>query len=294
MAQILVVGSVARDEVVRLKEPLRAGSHLEADPICPRLGGGGANVAIPLAHAGHQVRLLAPLGSDAVAGELLLELAAEGVDSSALARVPGPSTRSLVLLEPNGERTVVNLQRCREAAAPARLRALTADAIYVRSRAADLTPLLAEKVEHGLVVAQVPPCEPGSRPAQVLIASQSDFDGDVLADPWALGQRVAGRCLKWMVVTRGSKGAEAFSGREHLAVAPPPAQVVDTTGAGDAFAAGLLHALLSGAGMKEALESGVAWGTAAVTSEGSFLSRQAVAALLAATDHGDALHAGPS
>lgn len=283
MAKILVVGSVARDELVRLKEPLRAGSHLEADPICPRLGGGGANVAIPLAHAGHQVRLLAPLGSDATADELLRELAAEGIDTSALAFVAGPSTRSLVLLEPNGERTVVNLHRCREAAAPQRLRALAADAIYVRSRASDLTPLLAQKVEHGLVVAQVPPCEPGSRPAQVLIASQSDFDGDVLADPWALGQRVAGRRLEWMVVTRGSKGAEAFSSREHITVSPTPAQVVDTTGAGDAFAAGLLHALLSGAGMKEALESGVAWGTAAVTSEGSFLSREAVAALLAAT-----------
>lgn len=277
-----MVGSVARDEVVRLKEPLRVGGHLEAHPACPRLGGGGANVAIPLAHAGHQVRLLAPLGSDATAEELLLELAAEGVDTSALARVPGPSTRSLVLLEPNGERTVVNLHRCREAMPPERLRRLPADAVYVRSRASDLTPLLAEKVRHGLVVAQVPPCQPGSRPAQVLIASESDLDPALLSDPWALGQRVAGPHLEWVVVTRGSRGAEAFSPREHVTVSPPLATVVDTTGAGDAFAAGLLHGVLSGAPMKGALETGVIWGTAAVACEGSFLPREAVAALLAA------------
>ncbi|HLA79611.1 MAG TPA: PfkB family carbohydrate kinase [Vicinamibacteria bacterium] len=280
MARILVVGSVARDEVVRLKEPLRAGSHLEAQPTRSRLGGGGANVAIPLAHAGHQVRLLAPLGSDLTGQELLRELLAEGVDTSALSTVAGLSTRSLVLLEPNGERTVVNLHRCREASPPERLRSLAADAVYVRSRALDLTPLLREKVEHSLVVAQLPPAEPGSRPAQVLVASESDFDGDLLADPWALGQRVAGPRLQWVVVTRGSRGAEAFGASEHIASTPLPTRVVDTTGAGDAFAAGLLHALVSGAPMAEALRTGVTWGSAAVAGEGSYLSRNALTSLL--------------
>ena len=284
MARILVVGSVARDEVVRLQEPLRAGSHLEANPFCPRLGGGGANVAIPLAHAGHRVHLLAPIGNDATGEELLEELAAEGVDPAALARVPGPSTRSLVLLEPNGDRTVVNLQRCREAAPPERLRTLAADAIYVRSRASDLTALLEETVQRSLVVAQLPPCAPGSRPAQVLIASESDLSGTLLTDPWALGQRVAGSRLQWMVVTRGAKGAEAFSQREQLSVSAAPATVVDTTGAGDAFAAGLLHALLSGTSMRDALENGARWGAAAVGSEGSFLPRATVLALLAGVE----------
>lgn len=281
MARILVVGSVARDEVVWLKEPLRVGSHLQAQEIRPRLGGGGANVAIPLAHAGHDVQLLAPLGSDATGEELLRELTAEGVDTTAVARVPGPSTRSLVLLEPGGERTVVNLHRCQESAPPERLLRLPADAVYVRSRAPDLAPLLEQAVERALVVAQLPPCEPDSRPAQLLIASESDLEEGLLADPWALGQRVAGSRLQWMVVTRGSRGAEAFSSREHLSVPAAPAAVVDTTGAGDAFAAGLLHALLSGAPMKEALSAAAAWGTAAVRSQGSFLSREAVSALLA-------------
>ncbi len=281
MGRILVVGSVARDEVVSLKEPLRIGSHLEAHPVRPRLGGGGANVAIPLAHAGHQALLLAPLGDDATGRELLRELAAEGVDTSALAFVSGPSTRSLVLLEPSGERTVVNLYRCRQAMPPERLSALTTDAVYVRSRASDLTPWLKERVDRGLVVAQLPPADAGSRPAQVLIASASDFDGERLADPWALGQRVAGSHLRWVVVTRGARGAEAFSSHEHLVATPPPARVVDTTGAGDAFAAGLLHALVSGDAMAAALKTGVAWGTAAVTSEGSFLGRDTVDSLLA-------------
>jgi sugar/nucleoside kinase (ribokinase family) len=67
-----------------------------------------------------------------------------------------------------------------------------------------------------------------------------------------------------VVVTRGARGADAYGpdGCDH--VAGGTARQVDATGAGDAFAAGLIAALLAGDGIQAALERGAAQVAAAV------------------------------
>lgn len=264
MPRIVVVGSVAMDEVVALRQPLRAGLHLDGLARGRRVGGGAANTAVPLAHAGDDVSVVSAVGTDADGTTILAHLAAAGVDTSPVVRLPGPSTRSLVLLEPDGERTVVNLHRCREKGLPARLRTLAADAIYVRSRELDLDRQLAARLGNALVVAHVPPALPGCRPAHVLVASASDLTGEELRDPWEAGRRAAGEALRWVVVTRGPGGAEAFSATGRLRVDAREVVAADTTGAGDVFAAGLVHTLALGAPMERALVAAVAWGTSAV------------------------------
>ena len=279
MARIVVVGSVAQDDVVTLRQVLCAGCHLDAAGRKLRLGGGGANTAIPLRHAGHQVVLVAPVGGDDVAEWLLARLQSAGIDVSAIARIPGESTRSLVLVDPGGERTIVNLHRCRETGPPSRLAALAADAIYVRSRDLDVTALLAETTARSLVVAHVPPLEAGSRPAHVLVGSESDLPPAFLADPWAAGREIAGPALRLVVVTRGERGAEAFSATERVAVPSPRVSVVDSTAAGDVFAAGLVHALALGRPTRATLETAVSWGAAAVACPG-VPSRETIEGLL--------------
>jgi sugar/nucleoside kinase (ribokinase family) len=268
LARIVVVGSVAQDDVVMMRQPLAPGCHLDAAARKLRLGGGGANTAIPLRHAGHDVALVAPVGGDDVAEWLLAKLQEAGIDVSAIVRVPGGSTRSLVLVDPGGERTIVNLHRCREAGPPSRLGALEADAVYVRSRDRDVSALLAEAAARSLVVAHVPPLEAGSRPAHVLVGSESDLPPEFQADPWAAGREIAGLALRLVVVTRGERGAEAFGTSEHASVSAPHVTVADSTAAGDVFAAGLVHALVEGRTTRAALETAVAWGAAAVACPG--------------------------
>ena len=278
MSRIVVVGSVAMDEVVALREPLRAGAHLDGREGTRRVGGGAANTAIPLAHAGHEVTVVSAAGTDPDGSAIVARLAGAGVDTAHVVRLPGPSTRSLVLLDPGGERTVVNLHRCREEGPPRRLRRLETDAIYVRSRELDLHRLLAERLDSALVVAHVPPSGPGVRPAHVLVASAADLSDEERRAPWETGRRVAGEALRWVVVTHGPAGAEAFSAGSRLRVAAREVFAADSTGAGDVFAAGLVHALVSGAPMEAALATAVAWGTSAVE-HGGVPPRERVLAL---------------
>ena len=263
MPRIVVVGSVSIDEVVALRQPLRPGAHLDGRERGRRVGGGAANTAIPLAFAGHGVTVVSAVGTDPEGSTILARLSEAGVDTSQVMRRAGPSTRSLVLVEPDGERTVVNLHRCREEGTPRRLRTLPADVIYVRSRGLDLAPILAGRLASALVVAHVPPSGPGVRPAHVLVASAADLSDDERLAPWETVRRAAGEMLGWMVVTRGAGGAEAHSADRRFHVPARDVATADSTGAGDVFAAGLVHALANGASMETALVTAVAWGPTA-------------------------------
>jgi sugar/nucleoside kinase (ribokinase family) len=111
------------------------------------------------------------------------------------------------------------------------------------------------------------------------VGSESDLPPDFVADPWDAAEGIAGSLLRWVVLTMGSHGAETVSADDRLAIPAPEVNTVDTTGAGDVFAAGLVHALLADQPMPQALETGVAWGAAAAACRG-LPTRQTIQALL--------------
>ncbi len=266
--RIAVLGTLAVDRVVRLEAPLQIGGHQQGVVLDDRCGGGAANAAVALARAGHHVALVSAVGDDGTGRMLLETLAAAGVDTVEVAVLPETTSNSLLLVDPAGERTIVNLQRL-HAPAPERLLRLALDCIYVRSRAPGLTPLLAELAQRTTVVAHVPPCADGTVPAQVLVGSASDLDPGFLSDPYAAGQRVSGGLADWTVVTRGADGATAHGHESTLHESARPVTPIDTTGAGDCFAAGLVHGLANGLSMARCLALATAWGAAAVATDGS-------------------------
>jgi ribokinase len=78
------------------------------------------------------------------------------------------------------------------------------------------------------------------------------------------------RLIRNVVVKRGGDGAIWCSGGAVVAeVTGPPVAAVDPTGAGDAFAAGLLSAWCSGAAPAEALAAGAELGAEAVSKIGA-------------------------
>lgn len=112
------------------------------------------------------------MGGDSSGRELQAALAREGVNTGRIAAGAGATTRSMVFLEPTGTRTIVNLALA-TVPLPPRLHDRETAAVYVRSADPALTPLLRASLDHCRVVAHMPPCVAGSRPAPILVASDS-------------------------------------------------------------------------------------------------------------------------
>lgn len=270
MARFLMIGALALDRPLRLERPLARGARVAARSLegrlAPRLGGGAANAGVALRLAGHDIYAASVVAQDSEGSEALARAAAAGLDVSLCVRRLGASATTLILVEPDGERLVIALDREPGALVlpplppPKRAGDLDLDGVFIRAA----YPGSAEWAGAARVSLLHWPAPAYSGAAEVVVASADDLTADVLADPLAATRAQLGDGVKWVVVTRGSRGAQAFGAHGSLTCPAAPARVVDATGAGDIFAAGLLEALCAGAAMRQALAHASAWGATAV------------------------------
>jgi ribokinase len=282
---IVVVGDVMVDVVVRLSGPIAAGSDTPAE-IVQRGGGAAANVAAWLARSGAAAILVGRVGDDARGRAVVTALRDEGVDVRVAVDPQRPTGTCVVLVAPDGERSMLPDRGANAALAPT---PLTADAAHVHvagyalldpgARPAALAALAAAR-EAGIPTS----VDPAS--AAPLAAARGAFLGwidgvDLLlpnadeatvltgaADP-VEAARVLSESAREVVVTLGGAGALWTDGTALVRVPAVPTDVVDTTGAGDAFTAGVLAARVAGAGPRNALEAGAALAAQAVARPGA-------------------------
>ncbi|MBR7618721.1 hypothetical protein JKL49_04905 [Phenylobacterium sp. 20VBR1] len=272
MAKFLVIGALALDRPVRLSGPLASGGRLLGrtleGALAGRLGGGAANAGVALARAGHEAVVIGVLAQDSEGDACLAQAQAAGLDTRRVVRREGASRTTLILIEPGGERLVLGLdfEAAKLPSLPAPGPDETFDGLYVRAPYPGAEASVAAC--RGPVVAHWP-AGGFAGPCDVLVASMDDCDAATLADPFGAGRAQVGERLGWMVLTRGGHSVTAYDGKRVLRATPPPAKVVDATGAGDCFAAGLLEALTAGADMASALAHACAWGAIAVTLDAS-------------------------
>jgi ribokinase len=88
-------------------------------------------------------------------------------------------------------------------------------------------------------------------------------------DPTSAARALARMTKSPAIVTRGGDGALAVADTELFVVAAPPVEVVDTTGAGDAFCGTLASLIARGVPLGQALADATAAGSRAVTVMGA-------------------------
>jgi sugar/nucleoside kinase (ribokinase family) len=278
MRPVVVIGDVATDVVVVLAGEPAPGSDRPAD-IRTRGGGAGANVAFHLAGLGVPVSLAGCVGDDAAATGLRAELATAGV-RLALRTVAGSATGTIVsLVEPGGQRSMLADRAANLALQPADVPPLAPGGHLHLSgytlldpgpRTAGLAALSAAAAAGCTVSVDPASTGPLSRygvdrwledtaPATVLLPNADEARlltgcADVADAARALARRHA-----VVAVTLGADGALWASGDVLVHRPAHPTDVLDTTGAGDAFAAGVLAAWLAAppAPPTDALDAGL-------------------------------------
>ncbi len=283
-ASLIVLGSANTDYTVLVDRHPQPGETLLGDELVVATGGKGANQALAAARSGALPHFLGAVGDDANGRQLLGALGSGGVDVAHLAVVDdAPTGIALITVSRDGENTIVVA-----AGANGRVTAHEVEA-GIRALGGPGTVLLAQLeiplpvvVEAAKVVAEL-----GGRVALNLSPSREVPDALLaLCDPLIVNESEAGdlsglpvgsadeaaaaaqallaRCRS-VVITLGGDGAVFASAEGAGHIAAPRVEVVDTTGAGDAFAGALAaHLAEEGGALSAAVERGVSAGAAAV------------------------------
>ncbi|MER7892505.1 carbohydrate kinase family protein [Micromonospora sp. NPDC094482] len=277
MFDLLVVGGLGVDVRVRVPAlPLPAADSLTVDPVELRIGNTGAGVALAAHALGLRVALVDVLGADPAGDVVRTALDRTGVHPVLLAG-PAGTRRSVNLVDPAGRRMSLYDPRPWQGPPPltgAELTALVRDARHVHLSIMDwATGLLPDlRAPRGVGVSTDLHDWDGDNPYHRPFAEVADL---VFVSGVRLGERAAavaaGLAPRTVVVTRGADGAELHVGGDAPTPVPaavPPAPVVDTNGAGDAFAAGLIAARLDGAALTDAAAYAARVAAAACTHDG--------------------------
>jgi sugar/nucleoside kinase (ribokinase family) len=257
---VVSFGDLMVDVLARLPGPLALGSDTPA-PIALYAGGAAANVAAWSVAAGASATFVGRAGDDALGRQAVEELVAAGVEARVEFDAHRATGTCIVLVDPSGERTMVPSAGANDAPVDVSLLPDTADWLCLSGYAL-LAPgprpaaraALAAARERGWSIAvdaasAAPLAAVGTETflgwlgEDVLLLANTD-EAQLLsgfADPTAAAGALADR-LGQAVVKRGADGAVWSDGAHTGAVPAVPAVVVDTTGAGDAFAAGYLAA----------------------------------------------------
>lgn len=231
-----------------------------------RPGGGPANTAVALARLDTPVAMLARFGADAFGRLLRDHLSRNGVDLTYAVDASEPTSIAVVSRDLVGGASYRFLidgtadWHWTEPELPALPREVTAVHSGSLALALATSPALESWLYAARATATVcidPNLRPGRLPqdardavqrwlriADIVKASIDDiallFPGE---DPWDVARRWRREDPAIVVVTAGTDGARAFFGADELHQPALSVPVVDTIAAGDAFNAGLLHAL---------------------------------------------------
>lgn len=288
VADVLVVGSINQDFLLKVEHRPQPGETVTGAELSQHNGGKGANQAAAAALLGASVAMLGRVGDDDLGGPLVEALGEKGIDTSLIETVDGESTgAAFITLTPDGENAITVAPGANRRVRPedvdavseaiGRAKVLVAQ-MEVSPETVGRAVEVADRVGTRALVNLAPPME---LPAETL----EKLDPIVVNEHEAaflLGDKVEGvdgaisaapELLKLgprsVVLTLGGDGVVYAQADVVEHVSSPEVEVVDTTGAGDAFVGALAVKLAEDESLKEAVSFAARAGAAAVTREGA-------------------------
>jgi ribokinase len=286
--RITVVGSYATGLTMKVRRLPSRGETLLGTGYRVDFGGKGSNQAVGCARLGAKVSFVAKIGRDTFGEMALAMYREEGIDVAHVRQVQEAPTgvgfivveegsgNNCIVLDPGANEllnrddvaasdgafegaavVLTQLEIPVEAAGTAMSRGRERGAITILNPA-PVRPLPAS------VLQTVDVLTPNESEAKVL----TERSPDAAVEPETVARELIRHGVKQVVMTLGEKGAMIVTAASVTRVPALTMTAVDTTGAGDAFNAGLATALASGASLEDAVQLAVMTGGLSVSKEG--------------------------
>jgi len=263
---ITVLGSVNLDFIVKTKTLPKAGETIMNGVFETLPGGKGANVAMVAKRLGAEVALQACVGDDIYADAALETVRIEGVDLSNVIRLEQESTGvAFINVSEGGENQIAVASGANVKFRKEHLETTKTDAIISQFEIPADIILEFMRQTDAFKCLNASPVGPALLPflplLDLIIVNEGEYKAyeDDLTDYKGL-----------LAITLGASGAKIIKNGDVIADSSPPSvHVVDSTGAGDSFAAALTLGLVEGKAIEEALDFAVTVGALATTKLGT-------------------------
>lgn len=285
MSNILVIGSLNADLVVKSPRFPQPGETISGDDLQIIPGGKGANQAVAAARQGVQTAMVGRVGSDSFGPFLVDNLKSNHVDTSHVLKTDSATGTAIIVVDANGQNSIVLSPGANGMVTPADVDSasfLSSGLLMLQLEIPTPTVLRAAQRarEHGMQVI-LNPAPAKTLPAElltnvdILIPNESELAlltglpvNDVASAETA-AKEILKQGVKTVIVTLGSKGALLVTNTQVKQVDTYKVNVVDTTAAGDAFIGGFASAILSGKSLENSVRYGCACGALATTKFGA-------------------------
>ncbi|WP_265444690.1 ribokinase [Flexivirga meconopsidis] len=288
--RVFVVGSMSADVTTFSQRLPAPGETIHGDRLSLVLGGKGANQAIAAARAGAATALIGCVGDDLFRDLVLDGLRAADVIVDGVRTVPGPTGVAHIRVDRHtGQNDIVIVAGANGALsgqdAERQLRAMGAgsgDVLLLQLEVPVTTSVHAARVAAGLgMIVVLDPAPATELPDELWPAltavTPNESEAALLTGIPAGQPDAAKRAVRWFadrgvdhpIVTLAERGLVGVWDHQLRTLPAIPAEAVDTTAAGDAFAGALGAALASGDSWADAVLRGSAAGAYAVTVEGA-------------------------
>lgn len=269
-ADIVSVGGIATDIILRTSALPSAGRCVIARELHQALGGKGANQAVAAARLGGRVALVGAVGSDPAGDVALARLAAERVDTDSVMRASAATGTVIIHRNDDGEKQTVvhpgaNACVTRDTVSAAAPLLAAARVVLVQFEIAVETVLcVVEVIRNRDVLLILDPSPVRALPREILAAAAvvkpnaseatalTGIDVHDLPSARAAAARLLEMGSKMVAIEAGADGNLFTSRTEEVFLPLHDVRAVDTTGAGDAMAGALAVALVEGRGLREA------------------------------------------
>jgi len=285
--EIVIVGSVNIDLVATVISLPRPGETVPAIEYSQFLGGKGCNQAIAAARLGCFVTFVGLVGEDPESEFVRESLAAEGIEASHVAQIPGvPTGRAMVTVDSAAENSIVIVAGANGHLAATHVQgasaAIKSAAVVISQLEIPLDAVTeAARFTEGQFILNPAPAPAHPLPQEllsltdILVVNEVEYEA-VLGRPLptglnALFEELAGDGTQpySLVITAGGRGALVWDDWVLTEIPAPNVTVVDTTGAGDAFVGALADSLSRGENLTTAAQWAVHAGAIAVGSLGA-------------------------
>lgn len=270
---VCCLGSINVDVTLRLDRLPDQHEKLMARETAVSGGGSAANTAVWIARQGMSVRMLGWVGDDPLGALALRELQLNGVDTQGVKVLAAPSPLAICLATPQDKR-IITSPIIDAPWTPYDIGALGPDVDWLHTTVCDAAFLRQARRAGGRPILSL---ELDGRydPAFAFVADYLFTNCDELArvldtsDPIGfLTERHGDNPAIWFV-TCGEEGATVIGAGQVETVTATPVKAIDRTGGGDAFNAGAIAALRSGADPKSAAAAGLKLAAQAISRLGA-------------------------